>query len=42
MIIKKAFSSLDTTNSGVIDIRDMKQKYNASGHPIVFDHRMTE
>jgi hypothetical protein len=33
---------MDKQLQGVVDIREVKSKYNAKAHPVVVDGRMTE
>jgi len=38
----KAFKIMDKDNSGILDIDDIRQKYNAKQHPDVKDGKKTE
>ena len=38
----QAFKIIDQDNSGVLDISDIKQKYNGKMHPKVISGEMTE
>jgi Ca2+-binding EF-hand superfamily protein len=41
-IVEKAFRKIDKDGSGVIDIDDIKDLYNASKHPDVIAGKKTE
>lgn len=41
-ICMKAFAIMDVDKSGLLDISDIKQKYNAKKHPKVISGEMTE
>lgn len=41
-LVEKAFRKIDRDSSGVIDIDDIKDTYNASKHPDVIQGRKTE
>ena len=41
-LVEKAFRKIDKDSSGVIDIDDIKDIYNASKHPDVIQGRKTE
>jgi len=38
----KAFSIMDIDKSGILDINDIRQKYNAKMHPDVIAKKRTE
>ena len=41
-LAKKAFKIMDRDGSGVLDINDIRQKYNAKSHPKVISGEKTE
>ena len=41
-IVRKAFKVIDTDKSGVLDINDIKGRYNAKKHPDVIAGKQTE
>lgn len=41
-LVRKAFQKLDRDGSGVVDIEDIKDIYNASKHPDVLSGRKTK
>ena len=41
-IVKKAFAVIDSDKSGVLDINDIKGRYNAKKHPDVIAGKQTE
>jgi len=41
-LVKKAFQKLDRDGSGIIDINDIKDVYNATKHPDVLSGKKTE
>ena len=41
-VVKKAFKLMDKDNSGVLDINDIRQQYNAKQHPLVKQGKKTE
>ena len=41
-LVKKAFSKLDRDGSGIVDINDIRNLYNASRHPDVMSGKKTE
>ena len=41
-LVKKAFQKLDRDGSGIVDINDIKDVYNATKHPDVLSGKKTE
>ena len=41
-IVKKAFAVIDSDKSGILDINDIKGRYNAKKHPDVIAGKQTE
>ena len=41
-VVKKVFKVMDKDNSGVLDINDIRQQYNAKQHPLVKQGKKTE
>ena len=41
-LVKKAFKKIDADGSGVLDINDIRKRYNAKKHPDVMSGKMTE
>jgi len=41
-VVKKCFKIMDKDNSGVLDINDIRQNYNAKAHPLVKQGKKTE
>ena len=40
--MQQAFNAIDKDRSGVLDIKDIKQSYNAKKHPDVLANKRTE
>lgn len=41
-LVKKAFSVIDSDGSGVLDLNDIRGRYNAKKHPDVLSGKQTE
>ena len=41
-VVKKVFKVMDKDNSGILDINDIRQQYNAKQHPLVKQGKKTE
>ena len=41
-VVKKVFKVMDKDNSGLLDINDIRQQYNAKQHPLVKQGKKTE
>ena len=41
-LVKKAFSKIDQDGSGILDINDIRTRYNAKKHPDVMSGKQTE
>jgi len=41
-LVKKAFAKIDRDGSGMLEVSDIKDSYNASKHPDVINGKRTE
>ena len=41
-VVKKCFKIMDKDNSGILDLNDIRQTYNAKQHPLVKQGKKTE